>query len=74
METKGVLPWKSLSEEEEQIYRQWARDNYTPMEPINGVWHPVVQEECVLMNKGPKVHDEIDPTGYGAALRRLRRG
>ena len=48
----GVLPWKSLTEEEEEVYRQWARDNYKPMEPINGVWHPVVQEECVHINKG----------------------
>ncbi len=71
--TTGVLPWKSLTEEETVKYRQWARDHYKPMEPINGVWHPVVQAECVLMNKGPDA-DEIDPTGYGAAFRRLRRG
>lgn len=30
--------------------RAWARENYKPFDPITGVWHPVVQAECVRMN------------------------
>jgi len=42
--------FKSLSAEECKDYAQWARDNYVCGEPINEVWHPVVQTECHLMN------------------------
>ena len=43
--------FKDLSAEEEAEYRQWARKSYTPFTEIKGIWHPVVQEECVKMNK-----------------------
>lgn len=39
--------------------RSWARSNYKVYEPIQGIWHPVVQLECVLMNM---------ETGYAPAL------
>lgn len=42
--------FKQLSSEEEKEFRQWARDNYKVGEPISGIWHPVVQDECVKMN------------------------
>jgi len=42
--------FKTLTPNEEESYRQWARDNYTPMKPIPGIWHPVVQDECAKMN------------------------
>jgi hypothetical protein len=42
--------FKTLTHEEETTYREWARDYYTIFEPINGVWHPVTQAECVKMN------------------------
>ena len=42
--------FKPLTAEEEKEYRKWARDNYVPFEPIKGVWHPIVQDECVKMN------------------------
>ena len=32
-------------------FKKWARDNYVPMSEISGVWHPVVQQECVQINK-----------------------
>ena len=41
---------KQLNQEEERQFRQWARDNYKPYSPISGVWHPVVQAECVKIN------------------------
>ena len=43
--------FKNLTPEEEQQYRQWARDNYEPLSEICGVWHPVVQDECATINK-----------------------
>ena len=47
----GMVLFRRLTDEEEARFRKWARDNYTPLEEITGVWHPVVQAECVLMNK-----------------------
>lgn len=43
--------FKNLSPAEEQEFRQWARENYKPLSPIKGIWHPVVQEECTKINK-----------------------
>ena len=43
--------FKSLTDEEEEDFRRWARHNYTKNGPISGVWHPVVQDECVKINK-----------------------
>jgi len=43
--------FKELTAAEEADYRKWAQENYNPFEPINGVWHPVVQDECVRINK-----------------------
>lgn len=42
--------FKNLSLEQEGEFRAWARENYKPLEPIKGVWHPVIQDECVKMN------------------------
>jgi hypothetical protein len=34
----------------EKVYRQWARDNYTPGEgKINPAWHPIIIDECNKM-------------------------
>ena len=43
--------FRKLLPEEEKRFRQWARENYRPLDPINGVWHPVVQDECRRMNE-----------------------
>jgi len=42
--------FRELGVEEEKKFRQWARDNYKPLTEIKGVWHPVVQDECVKIN------------------------
>ena len=39
-----------LSEKEVEKFKNWARDNYKPFDPINGVWHPIVQNECTKIN------------------------
>ena len=43
--------FRNLTTEEEDEFRQWARDNYEPFSEIKGVWHPVVQDECVKINQ-----------------------
>ncbi len=43
--------FKDLTPEEVKEYKQWARDNYIPGTQINELWHPVVREECLSMNK-----------------------
>jgi hypothetical protein len=42
--------FKTLSPAEEAEYRAAARAKYTPFDSINGVFHPVYQDECVKMN------------------------
>lgn len=43
--------FRELSKEEEKAFKQWARDNYTLGDKVNEAYHPVVQEECHLMNR-----------------------
>ena len=43
--------FRKLDKDEEQEFRQWARDNYTRFDPIKGIWHPVIQTECAKMNE-----------------------
>ena len=40
-----------ITEDEKETFRRWARENYKPFDPIIGVWHPIVQAECVKMNE-----------------------
>jgi hypothetical protein len=48
----SVCPiFKNLSLKEEAEFRQSARENYKPLTEISGVWHPVYQDECVIMNR-----------------------
>lgn len=40
-----------LDEDDVVAFKKWARENYKPMSEIKGVWHPIIQEECVRMNE-----------------------
>lgn len=41
------IPFRELTAEEEEGFRQWAHDNYTAdMGNPSPLWHPVVQDEC----------------------------
>lgn len=42
--------FQKLNDKEKEESKKWARDNYTPMSEIKGIWHPEVQKECVQMN------------------------
>lgn len=52
--------FKKLSNIEIDLYREWARQNYVPHDNINTCWHPVVQEECININK--EQNEENNPT------------
>ena len=49
--------FRELNEEEVKEFKQWARDNYKPFTEISSAWHPIVREECELMNE--ELTDEI---------------
>lgn len=42
--------FRKLNQKEESEFRQWARNNYKPGEPIDQLWHPAVRLECEQMN------------------------
>lgn len=42
--------FKPLKEDEQILYRDWARKHYNPGDEIKGVWHPIVRAECERMN------------------------
>ena len=44
------MKFRILSRKQEASFRKWARDNYKPGDPINPLWHPVVRDECWIMN------------------------
>lgn len=37
-------------------FRRAARDTYKPFDPIEGIWHPIYQAECVAMNAEASVY------------------
>jgi hypothetical protein len=45
------MTFRSLKPNEEAQFRDWARNNYEPGAEISGIWHPVVQDECVKINR-----------------------
>ena len=42
--------FKKITKEEETPFREWARANYKAGDTISRVWHPIVQNECALIN------------------------
>lgn len=38
------------TEEERESFRQWARDNYKAGDEISPLWHPIIKDECKLIN------------------------
>ena len=46
--------FRTLNEQDEKEFREWARKNYTAFEPIKGIWHPVIQDECRKINSAAR--------------------
>lgn len=53
--------FRELTNNEETKFRQWARANYVAWSPISGLWHPVIQDECQLINKEADLPDYLRP-------------
>jgi len=43
--------FKKLNTTEKAKFESWADDNYVPLTPISGTWHPVIQNRCAVINK-----------------------
>lgn len=41
--------FRRLNTQEEQEFREWARENWAPGDLVEAVWHPVVRDECARM-------------------------
>lgn len=69
----NFMSFKKLDDDDIDKYRSWARGHYECFTPISGVWHPVVQAECALMNheqanyvmeaREPDEDEEVDERG-----------
>jgi hypothetical protein len=42
--------FRELNAHEEADFRQWARENYVRDSEVKAFWHPVVRDECALIN------------------------
>jgi hypothetical protein len=42
--------FRHLDPAEVEDFKAWARDNYVPGTPVSPLWHPVIREECRLIN------------------------
>jgi len=52
-DTEEAMPdscYRELDENEEKEFRKWARDNYISGDPVKAVWHPVVRNECSIID------------------------
>jgi hypothetical protein len=57
----SVALFRHLDEPEIETFRQWARSNYKPLTAISGLWHPVIQAECLQMNVEAGKSFRLDP-------------
>jgi len=43
--------YKDLSDEAISRFREWARNNHKPGDDITSTLHPIVKDECRLINE-----------------------
>lgn len=43
--------FRTLDADEEETFRQWARDNWKRGDEVNPLWHPVVRDEIAKLAK-----------------------
>ena len=56
MTTPGFMPdnwFRELTPDEEEQFRQWARENFDPGTPASPLWHPVVRDEWAKLANEP---------------------
>ena len=44
------MQFRQLDDDDIEKFRQAAREKYVLFTPIDGIWHPIYQAECVKMN------------------------
>jgi hypothetical protein len=42
--------FKDLDPAEVESFKQWARDNHSKGDAINGCWHPIIRDECARLD------------------------
>jgi len=47
----------TMGKSEVEEFKKWAHDNYIPFSAIKGIWHPIVQKECIKINENSEVED-----------------
>ena len=50
----GAMPdsfFRKLTDEEEREFRTWARNNHKAGGEVDPCWHPVVRNECYLIDR-----------------------
>jgi hypothetical protein len=61
--------FRELDTEEEEDFKQWARDNWSVDQKVNPVWHPVVVEECAtILDNYIREHTKLLPVQQGLIL------
>jgi len=58
---QGKWVFRALTEVEVKEFRRSARLNYKPFSPIEGIWHPIYQLECVRMNHENSKYKVAEP-------------
>ena len=43
--------FRDLDAQEVEEFKQWAREYYSVGDDVSELWHPIVREECRLMNE-----------------------
>ena len=47
METLPDSFFRDLDPTEVKEFKQWARENFHPLDEIEDVWHPIIKSECL---------------------------
>lgn len=61
--------FRVLTKDEEEEFRQWARDNYEPSTEPRDIWHPIVQDEWKRIQREKRAgftehyHIHVSPPG-----------
>ena len=51
--------YRDLSDEAKVRFRQWARNNHQAGQDINCTWHPIIRDECRLMDEEGAVLERL---------------
>ena len=46
--------YRELSDEAKARFREWARNNHKAGGEINITWHPIIKDECRIIDKEEK--------------------